>query len=178
MCGLRLPTRIPEGWQLRWAEVAEKNGFMPVPQLVLDPSDAWPVTPRRAEIERTNRARAETLRAQLLPSLVRHVYPSYRFGATPIALLDTVRDAAGDPPLSRAASLQTKRRRILLRAVCPASLIQRLHADPGLAGFTRRAEREHAIALRVASTGHGTDAVAHTDSGTIVGQLVLTPAPD
>ena len=178
MSGQPLPHQIPEAWRSRWVDAAEQNGFTPVPDLVLDPTDAWPATPRRAEIEKTNRARAESLRAQILPSLVRHLYPAYRFEAAPVALPDVVRDAAGDTPESRSATLQTARGRILLRDLCPRSLIERLHADPGLAAFTRRPEREHAIALRVASTGHGAVAVAHTDGGTIVGQIVLTPAED
>jgi GNAT superfamily N-acetyltransferase len=178
MSGQPLPHQIPETWRSRWADAAEQNGFTPVPDAVLDPIDAWPATPRRGEIDKTNRARAESLRAQILPSLVRHVYPGYRIEATPATLPDVVRDAAGHPPESRAATLQTARGCILLRDVCPRSLIERLHADPGLAAFTRRPEREHAIAMRVASSGHGAVAVAHTYGGTIVGQIVFTPAED
>jgi hypothetical protein len=162
---------------LRWADAAERNGFTPIPELVLDPDDAWPTTPRRAEIAKINRARAESLRAQLLPSLVRHLSPAYRF-ETAQTLPDIVRDAIGDPPESRAATLQTSRGSLLLRDMCPPSLIERLHADPGLAAFTRQPEREHAIAMRVATTGHGMVAVAHTEDGTIVGQIVLTLSED
>jgi GNAT superfamily N-acetyltransferase len=178
LSGQPLPARIPETWQSRWADAAERNGFTPEPNLVLDATDAWPVTPRRGEIEKTNRARAESLRALILPALVRHAYPAYRLEAAPVALPDVVRSASGDPPASRVTMLQTSRGRILLRDVCPQSLIERLHPDPGLAAFTRRPEREHAIAMRVASSGHGTVAVAHTDGGTIVAQIVLTPSED
>lgn len=178
MRGEELPRQLPEAWRSRWADVAERNGFTPIPELVLDPVDAWPPTPRRAEIAKTNRTRAESLRAQLLPSRVRHVWPAYRVGAAQVGLPDIVREAAGDPPESRVATLQTSRGSLLLRDLCPPSMIERLHADPGLAAFTRHSEREFALAMRVATNGHGMVAVAHTNAGTIVGQIVLTASED
>ena len=67
---------------------------------------------------------------------------------------------------------------MLLRDLCPPSLIEHLHPDAGLAAFTRRPEREHALLLRVATAGHGSVAVAHTEEGRIVADIVLTPADD
>jgi hypothetical protein len=66
----------------------------------------------------------------------------------------------------------------LLRDLCPPSLIERLQPDPGLSAFTRRPKREHAILQHVAQTGHGSVAIAHTDTGVIVGNLVLSTGVD
>ena len=63
-----LPERIPAEWAERWAEPARGAGFWPVPDLLLD--DPLPATPRRAEIERTNRGRAESLRQLTAPALI------------------------------------------------------------------------------------------------------------
>jgi acetoin utilization deacetylase AcuC-like enzyme len=176
MTGRRLPERIPAEWAARWAETARSNGFWPLPDLLLDAP--LPVTPRHAEIEQTNRSRAESLRQLAVPALVRHAHPAYRVEAAPPRLPDVVLAARGDEPVSRVAYLETPRGRLLLRDLCPLSLIERLQPDPGLAGFTRRAEREHAILQQVARTGHGSVALAHTDTGAIVGTLVLSTGVD
>ena len=106
--------------------------------------------PRRRVVPRSRRPIgrvAESLRAQILPSLVRHLYPAYRFEAAPVgtghcAIRPAIR------PESRSATLQTARGRILLRDLCPRSLIERLHADPGLAAFTHMV-RNAAVRMRL-----------------------------
>jgi hypothetical protein len=80
--------------------------------------------------------------------------------------------------VSRVEKMTLSRGEILLRDLCPPSLLQRLRPDPGLAAFTRRPEREHAILLRVAESGHGSVTVAHTPDGVIVGTVVLSTAAD
>ena len=164
---------VPRSWTGVWAEMNNR----PTAALA-DDTDDWAPTPRRAEIEHTNRARAQALRQQVLPALVRHGYPAYRVEAAPPKLPDLVVLAGGDVPESRVSSVDSPRGRVLLRDLCPASLIEHLRPDPGLNAFTRRPEREHAILTRVAASGHGSVAVAHTESGVIVGQVVLTPAED
>jgi len=176
MTGQPLPARIPEDWSTRWAEAARGAGFWPMPELLLD--EPLPAAPRRTEIERTNRGRAEALRQLALPALVRHAHPAYRVDAAPPKLPDLVQAAGGEEPVTRVATLDTPRGRLLLRDLCPPSLIERLQPDPGLAAFTRRPEREHAILLHIAQTGHGSVAIAHTDTGAIVGNLVLSTGVD
>jgi acetoin utilization protein AcuA len=149
-----------------------------MPSSMLDATETWPPTPRRAEIERSNRAHAEDLRRLVLPSAVRTVYPAYRVDAGPPKLPDLVVDVGGERPESRVATLASSRGTLLLRDLCPPSLVEHLQPDPGLRAFTRRPEREHAILERVASSGHGAVAVAHTESGNVVSQVVLTPAED
>jgi acetoin utilization deacetylase AcuC-like enzyme len=178
MAGYDLPDGVPDSWSSRWADAARREDFWPIPQLMLDPPDAWPATPRRAEIESANRAQAEALRRLILPAPVRHLFPAYRIEAAPPKLPDLVAHAGADVPESRVATFQTPRGQVFLRDVCPPSFIEQLQPDAALTAFTRRPEREHAILERVASSGRGSVGVAHTDTGRIVGQLVLTPAED
>jgi acetoin utilization deacetylase AcuC-like enzyme len=165
---------VPRSWSGVWAEMAGHTS----PEDLLDPVETWPAVPRRAAIERTNRARAEALRRLVLPAPVRHAYPAYRIDAAPPKLPDLVVDIGGDLPESRVESLESARGRLFLRDLCPPSLIQQMRPDPALKAFTRRAEREHAILQRVANSGRGTVAIAHTDTGSIVAQVVFTPADD
>jgi hypothetical protein len=53
-----------------------------------------------------------------------------------------------------------------------------MQPDPGLIAFTKRPQREHAILQNVATTGHGAVAIAHTETGAIVGSLVLSTGAD
>jgi acetoin utilization deacetylase AcuC-like enzyme len=178
MAGHRLPAEMPPEWTARWSQAAQREDFWPMPEHLLDDVEGWPSTPRRADIERTNRANAEVLRRLVLPAPVRHVYPAYRVEAAPPRLPDVVLSSGGDVPESRVATLDTPRGRLFLRDLAPTSLVQQLRPDPALKAFTRRPEREHAILERVATSGHGAVAVAHTESGVIVAQVVLTPADD
>jgi acetoin utilization protein AcuC len=67
MCGHMLPVDVPGDWSERWADVARTHEFWPLPERMLDDPEGWPAAPRRAQIEDTNRARAETLRRLILP---------------------------------------------------------------------------------------------------------------
>jgi GNAT superfamily N-acetyltransferase len=163
---------------MRWTPAAEANDFWPLAESLLDATDSWPAAPRRADIERVNRGRAEALRRLVLPLLVRHVYPAYRVESAPPTLPEVVAEAGLDSPESRVAHIQTPRGELLVRDICPPSLLEHLHPDPGLIAFTRRPHQEHAISTRVATTGRGSVAVAHTQDGAIVAQVVLTPADD
>jgi acetoin utilization deacetylase AcuC-like enzyme len=62
MSGQALDDEIPDAWRSRWMAAARQHGFTPVPRRVLDPTDAWEASPRRAEIQKINRARADALR--------------------------------------------------------------------------------------------------------------------
>jgi acetoin utilization deacetylase AcuC-like enzyme len=178
MSGRSLPQRMPEAWTTRWTDAAVRAGLSPLPEKLLDNPADWAPLPRRAEIENINRARAHSLRQLAVPALVRHAYPAYRVAASPATLPDLVVELSGQAIESRTATLETPQGHLLLRDVCPASFLDRLHPDPGLAAFTRRPEREHAIVCQVAHSGHGAVAVAHTDAGAIVAQIVLTPGDD
>jgi GNAT superfamily N-acetyltransferase len=149
-----------------------------VPQTVLDDPERWPAMPRRAEIEAANHAQVEEVRHLALPALVRHAFPAYRIGASPPPLPQLVACLEGSAVESRVADLATPRGRLLLRCLCPPSLIERLHPDPGLSAFTRTPEREHAVLERLARGGHASVAVAHTDAGAIVGTVVLASGED
>src|SRR5205823_10500690 len=140
MSGRQLPERVPETWNIRWSDDARQHDFWPMPALILDDTAAWPLIPRRTEIEETNRGRAEALRRLIVPSLVRHMYPAYRIDAAPPKLPDVVLQAGGDVPESRVARLDSSRGPVVLRDLCPPSLIESLPPDPGLAAFTRRPE--------------------------------------
>jgi acetoin utilization deacetylase AcuC-like enzyme len=163
---------VPRSWAIVWGEM---NGH-PLSGAFED--ESWPATPRHAEIEQTNRARAETLRRLALPTLVRHAYPAYRLQATPPKLPDVVLTSDGATATTRLARFQTSRGELLMRDLCPPSLLERLTPDPGLTAFTRRPEREHSTLVRVAQTGHGSVAVAHTHAGAIVASLVLSTGVD
>jgi acetoin utilization protein AcuC len=63
----RLADDVPAPWRERWASEAERNGFWPLADFVMDQTEAWRPTPRRTEIEHINRAQAETLRG-FIPS--------------------------------------------------------------------------------------------------------------
>jgi hypothetical protein len=176
MTGSPLPERIPAEWAARWMEPARSAGFAPLPELLLD--EPLPATPRRAEIEHINRGRAESLRQLAVPALVRHAHPAYRVEASPPNLPDVVLATHGEEPVTRVATLATPRGCLLLRDLCPPSLIERLHPDPGPSAFTRRPEREHAILQHVTQTGHGSVAIAHTETGVIVANVVLSTGVD
>ena len=61
MSGRDLPESLPEAWKARWAAAARRNGFWPLPDHFLDDPEAIPPSPRRLEIEREDRARAEAV---------------------------------------------------------------------------------------------------------------------
>lgn len=178
MRGRALPARLPESWTARWSAAAAQSGLLPFPERVIDDTAVWPASPRRAEISQTNRDRANELRRLALPALVRHVYPAYRIDAAPPKLPDFIMEAGAATLESRTACVETSRGPLHLRDLCPPSFIERLHPDAGLAAFTHRPEREHAILLRAAQSGHGAVAVAHTPAGAIVGQIVLAGGDD
>jgi acetoin utilization protein AcuC len=57
LLGAPLPVRLPEAWRARW----EKAIGGPMPETLHDPESPFPAIPRRAEIERHNRATSERL---------------------------------------------------------------------------------------------------------------------
>lgn len=58
-----LPEALPEAWLARW----QPESPVPLPQTFRDPPEAWPGTPRRAEIASHNRATAKRLLESLEP---------------------------------------------------------------------------------------------------------------
>ncbi|HEY3992505.1 MAG TPA: hypothetical protein VGM01_06440 [Ktedonobacteraceae bacterium] len=65
---------------------------------------------------------------------------------------------------------------IYLRDHCPPSFVEQLSADEGLHAFTRRSEREHELLLKIARSDTSKLALAHTDTGLIVGQITFADA--
>jgi acetoin utilization protein AcuC len=65
MTGRSVDCELPPAWTARWEQVAQEQGFWPIPISMLDESEAWPAPPRRDEIVRANRAQAEALRSRL-----------------------------------------------------------------------------------------------------------------
>jgi acetoin utilization deacetylase AcuC-like enzyme len=63
MSGRALPAHMPPPWSARWAADAERHGFWPIPDSLLDETDAWQATARRAEIAQINRSQADALRS-------------------------------------------------------------------------------------------------------------------
>jgi acetoin utilization protein AcuC len=61
MSGQQLPLELPPEWIATWTDAAQQEGFAPMPRLMHDTPETWEPIPRRTEIERTNRERAETV---------------------------------------------------------------------------------------------------------------------
>lgn len=176
MSGRPLPTGLPADWVARWQAAADEQGFTPIFERFLDEPGEWRPVPRRAEVARTNRARAEAVRELALPALLRQAYPAYRVDARPPSLPDLVAELGGTPLESRSDMIETNRGRLYLRDACPASFVERLRPDPGLASFASRAETEHGLLARVARQPGSSLSVAHTEDGLIVAQVALAAA--
>src|SRR3989454_12182242 len=69
-----------------------------------------------------------TLFRSIVPSVVRHVFPSAR-RQSPMAGLFDLLHPSGSAPSSRTRTLETKKGPLLLRDFCPSSLVERLKAD-------------------------------------------------
>jgi hypothetical protein len=143
---------------------------------LLDELESWPPPSRRPEVERENRWRAESLRRLAVPAVLRHTASSGRAeeGALPGRLLQPNQADIASPVVR----LDTPRGRLLLRARCPLSLVERLHPDPGLVAFVRKPEREFELLLRAAADPANSVTLAHTEDGAIVGCAIVSAGTD
>lgn len=178
MSGRRLPELLPQSWLDRWTPAARANGFWPLPEAFHDEPLAWQPVARRQEIEAANRAVAEQVRRLAAPALLRQAYPAYRVDALPPRLPEVVAETGGAPLESRAATLGTPRGPVELRDLCPASLLERLHPDPGLAAFARHPQAEYALLLKIARDPRCALSLAHTPDGAIVAQITIAAGQD
>ena len=188
----QIPEKLPEEWVTRWqraweaieqedAMAQEVMGKEPTPTTFpttfMDLPADFPVMPRRWQISNTNRHTVALLRHLLLSSYLRQAFPSQRHRSPMAGLFDLLHMNRSDTP-SRSKILETPKGPVLLRDFCPPSLVERLHADDGLRAFARLPEREHQLLLGIASSSDCALALAHTPSGTIVGQVTIAPADE
>ena len=193
--GQTLPEHLPEEWVKRWRPVwlategQEEEALhvmgkgMPhdetgayFPTTLLDRAEDFPAQPRRFSISQTNRQTVALLRHLVLPSMVRHAFPSNRHQSPLTGLFDLLHPSG--TATSRTKTLEMPAGQLLLRDFCPPSLVERLKADSGLHAFARFPEREHQLLLGIAKSPDCELALAHTPAGEIVGQVTLAPGDD
>lgn len=136
-----------------------------------DTDGALPAAVRAAA---ANERTLQRVRRLVLPVPYRHAYPlpALRAQAVGAAVPGIVR-LTGAMPETRTGRLETARGAVLLRNLCPPSLLARLHADAGLVAFTGEPGREHALLLRAAAHPDTCMAVAHTPEGAIVSEVTI-----
>lgn len=185
----RVPDALPPAWVARWRPVWEameeqeeldqqvmgKASEQPhFPTTFQDRAEDILVQPRRESISEANRRTYALVRHLLIPSSVRHAFPTLRQRSPLSDMFDLLHMGRTTTP-SRSKVLETKAGTVLLRDCCPPSLIERLHADSGLCAFARLPEREHQLLLDIASSPDCALVIAHTPTGDIVGQVTLAP---
>lgn len=184
-----VPDVLPEAWVTRWRPVWEANeeqeevaqqamdkdsGHALFPTTFQDRAEDIPAQPRRWSISEANRRTFALVRHLLVPSSVRHAFPSQQHRSPLSDMFDLLHVGKNTTP-SRSKMLETKAGTVLLRDCCPPSLIERLRADSGLCAFARLPEREHQLLLDIAKSPDCALAIAHTPAGDIVGQVTLAP---
>lgn len=191
MSGQALPEHLPEEWVKRWRPVwlategqeeealhvmGKESPVDDFPIIFLDRAEDFPAQPRRFSISQTNRQTVALLRHLVLPTMVRHAFPSTRRQSPMAGLFDLLHPSGTST--SRTKTLETPAGPLLLRDFCPPSLVERLKADSGLHAFARLPEREHQLLLSIAKSPDCELALAHTPVGEIVGQVTLAPGDD
>ena len=191
MSGQALPEHLPEQWVKRWRPVwlategqeeealhvmGKESPVDDFPTIFLDRAEDFPAQPRRSSISQTNRQTVALLRHLVLPTMVRHAFPSTRRQSPLAGLFDLLHPSG--TATSRIKTLGTPAGQLLLRDFCPPSLVERLKADSGLHAFARLPEREHQLLLSIAKSPDCELALAHTSAGEIVGQVTLAPGDD
>ena len=193
MSGQEVPEDVPEQWIKRWKPVWERSqkhaeetspaamekdlSLAAFPTTFEDHPEAFPAQPRRREISQANRQTVALARYLHLPSVIRHAFPARGYHSHLTDSFDLLYLKKSDA-VSRSNKLETKAGIVLLRDVCPASLIERLEIDDGLHTFARLPEREHQLLLTIAQSPDCALAVAHTPEGKIIGQVTIAPADD
>jgi len=186
-----LPEHLPEEWVKRWRPVwlategqeeeaqhvmGKDSPVADFPTTFLDRAEDFPSQPRRFSISQTNRQTVALLRQLVVPTTVRHAFPSTRRQSSLAGLFDVLHPRG--TATSRTKTLETPAGQLLLRDFCPASLVERLKADSGLHAFARFPELEQQLLLSIAKSPDCELTLAHTPTGEIVGQVTLAPGDD
>src|SRR5205823_15037825 len=77
--------------------------------------------------------------------------------------------------ISHVKTYKTPAGPLFLRTCCTPSFVEGLKANDGLRAFARHPEREHNLLLSIAQQPENRLTLAHTATGTIVGQATLAP---
>ena len=187
-----VPVALPQKWIERWCpiwlagceqeEIAQELMGKPAssvdfPTTFMDRAEDFAPQPRRWEIARANRQTVTLLRNLLLPSTLRHAFPTQR-QRSPLADLFDLLHMNREASPSRTKTLDTTQGPVLLRDFCPPSLVERLRADNGLHAFARLPEREHQLLLDIVRGPDCALTLAHTPGGDIVGQVTIAPSDE
>ena len=187
-----VPVSLPQGWIERWRpvwlatheqeEIAQElmgKSVFPVdfPTTFMDRAEDFPPQPRRWEIAHANRQTMALLRNLIVPSPLRHAFPTQHQRSPLSDLFDLLHMNRESSP-SRTKTLGTPHGPVLLRDFCPPSLVERLRADSGLHAFARLPEREHQLLLDIARSSDCALTLAHTSGGDIVGQVTIAPSDE
>ncbi len=189
MSDQKLPEELPEEWVARWRpawlavqeheEAAQQvmgksTAPSEFPTTFQDLPADFPEQPRRWSISHTNEHTVALVRHLLVPSSVRHAFPSPQRRSPLTGLFDLLHLRGGATP-SRSKILETKKGQLLLRDFCPPSLVERLTADSGLRAFARLPEREQKLLIGIARSPDCALTLAHTPTGEVVGQVTIAP---
>jgi GNAT superfamily N-acetyltransferase len=156
--------------------MGKESSVADFPTTFLDRAEDFPPQMRRFSISQTNRQTVSLVRQLVVPTTVRHTFPTTRRQSQLVALFDLLHPSG--TATSRTKTLETPAGQLFLRDFCPPSLVERLKADSGLHAFARLPEREHQLLLSIAKSPDCELALAHTPSGEIVGQVTLAPGDD
>lgn len=184
-----LPEELPAEWIARWRpewqavqeqeEAAQQvmgklSARSEFPTSFQDRPADFPEQPRRWSISRANEHTVALVRQLVVPSAVRHAFPSPQRRSPLTGLFDLLH-LRGTATPSRSKVLETEKGPLLLRDFCPPSLVERLTADSGLRAFARLPEREKQLLVGIARSPDCALALAHTPTGEIVGQVTIAP---
>lgn len=187
-----VPVSLPQEWVECWRpaylaihkqeeETQELMGKPATPSdfptTFMDRAGDFPPQPRRWEIARANSQTVTLLRNMIVPSPLRHAFPTPRHHSPLSDLFDLLHMNKEVSP-SHTKTLETAQGLVLLRDFCPSSLVERLRADNGLHAFARLPEREHQLLLDIARSSDCALTLAHTPAGEIVGQVTIAPADE
>src|SRR5947209_12452642 len=188
--GQGLPKERPGEWATRWRpewfavqeqeEAAQEvmgkaTAADDFPTTFMDRQEDFSAQPRRWQINEANQHTVALVRHLLVPSSVRHAFPTVQYRSPLTGLFDLLH-LHGTATPSRINVIETKSGEVLLRDFCPPSFVERLRSDDGLRAFARLPEREHKLLLGISKSPDSALALAYTPSGEIIGEVTLAPA--
>ena len=184
-----LPKELPAEWITRWRpewlavrekeEAAQEvmgkaSAAEDFPTTFMDRLEDFPAQPRRWHINKANHLTVALVRHLLVPSSIRHAFPTVQYRSPMTGLFDLLH-LRGTATPSRIKGIETKAGEVLLRDFCPPSFVERLRPDDGLRAFARLPEREHKLLLGISKSPDCALALAYTHSGEIIGEVTLAP---